>query len=122
MARAGDGRCVLAAQGTGSAMLFVEGGGPGHGTVVTGVAAPGGAGAAVAGARGAGCVWAARGTGSAVVFMGGRGRGHGIMVACVAALGGLRAAGAGPCGVVAAPRGAGAVRMSDKGVVVLWGA
>ena len=55
-------------------------------------------GAAVAGARGAGCVSVAWGTGRTVE-------------ARVAALGGAGTAGAGALGVVAAPRGAGAVRV-----------
>ena len=68
--------------------------------------------AAVAGAWGGGCVSVARGTGSAVLFLGGGGRGHGTAVARVVALGGAGTAEAGPWGVLAAPRGAGATRLS----------
>ena len=60
------------ARGTGSTVLFVGGGGPGHGTVVAGVAGPRGAGEAVAGAGDGGCVWAARGTACPVLFVGRR--------------------------------------------------
>ena len=50
MAGAVVGVCVWAAQGTGSAVLFVRGGGRGHGMAVACVAALGGAAASVAGA------------------------------------------------------------------------
>ena len=85
---AGGGGCVWAARGTGSLVLFVGGGGWGHGTVVVRVAALGGAGASVAGARGGGRVLVAQGTGSARLFLEGGGRGHGTVVARVAASGG----------------------------------
>ena len=52
-----------------------------RGTAVAGLAAPGGAGAAVAGARGGGCVGASRGTGSSVLLAGVGGRGHGTTLA-----------------------------------------
>ena len=70
MAVAGAGRCVSAAQGTGSAVLFLGDGGHTHGTAVACVAAPR-AGAAVGGAGVGRRVWVARGTGSAVLFVGG---------------------------------------------------
>ena len=59
---------------------------------MAGVAASGGAKAAVAGAWGGGCVRAARGTGRSVGLMGGGGRGQGTAVACSAAPGGAGAA------------------------------
>ena len=46
VAGAGGGGCVWAARGTASAVLFVGGGGRGHGTVLAFVATPEGAGAA----------------------------------------------------------------------------
>ena len=112
MTGAGAGGCVLVARGTGSAVPFVGGGGRGHGTAVARVVALGGAGASVAGAGGGRCVSVTRGTGSAVAFVGGGGRRHGTGVAHVVALRGAGAAGAGPWGVLAAPPGAGAVRVS----------
>ena len=69
MAAAGGAGFVQAARGMGSSLLFVGGRGCGHGTAVAGVAAPRGAGAAVAGPGDGGCVWVARGTGSAVLLV-----------------------------------------------------
>ena len=57
-----------------------------------------------------------------MLFVRGGGRGHGMAVVRVAALGGEGAAGAGPWRVVAAPRGAGAVRVSGRSAVALSGA
>ena len=76
-------------------MLFVGGAGCGHGTAVACVAAPGGAGAVVAGAEGGGRVSVARRSGSLVLFVGGGGRGHGTAVARVVAFGGAGASVAG---------------------------
>ena len=108
----GVGGCVSSARGTGSSEPFVGGGGRGHGTAVARLVALGGAGAAVAGAGGWGCVSVAWGTGIAVPFVGGGGGGHGTWVARAVALCGTGTAGAGSWGVVAAPRGAGAVQVS----------
>ena len=107
------GGWVRAAGGAGSSVGLVGGGGGGYGTAVAGVAASGGAGAAVAGAGGGGWVRGARGAGRTVLPAGGGGCGHGTAVACVAVPGGAGAARMGPWGVVAAPRGARAVRVSS---------
>ena len=90
----------------------VEGGGGGHGAAVVWLAAPGGAGAAVAGTGAGGRVRAEGGTGSPVGPVGGGAGGHGAAVARLPVPGGAGAAEAGPWGVVVAPWGAAAARVS----------
>ena len=109
---AGAGGRVQATGGAGGPVGPVGGGGGGHWAAVVCLAAPGGAGAAVAGTGGGGRVRAEGGTGSPVGPVGGGGSGHGAAVAQVVAPGGAGAAGAGPWGVVVAPWGAGAARVS----------
>ena len=53
--------------------------------------------------------------GSVAPFVGGGGWGHGTVVAHMVGVRGVGAAGAGPWGVVAASRGAGAVRVRSGG-------
>ena len=119
VAGAGGGGCVWVAQGNEKRGAAVGGGGRGHQTAVAREVALWGAGAPVAGPGGGRCVSLEWRMGSAVPFMGG---GHGTMVARVVALRGAGTAGAGPWGVVAALRGAGAVRVRKSGAVTLRGA
>ena len=92
----------------------------GHGAALACGAAPGGAGAVVAGAGGGERVRAAGRTGSPVGLVEGGGGGHGAALPRVVAPGGAGAVGAGPWGVLVAPWGAGAARVSGSGVVAVW--
>ena len=107
----GGGGQVRVMGGTGSPLGPVGGGAGGHWTAVAGLAAPGGAGAVVAGGGVGGPVRAQGGTGSPVGLLQGAEGGHGAAVARVVAPGGARVAGAGPRVVVVAPWGAGVARV-----------